>query len=195
MAEESKDPFAGFEAPIPQPTINEEEMVTQYCKAYSQDDKIDTLSASMAKYDDTNVNVQVIRQKLANKLLSDVMKMDLSVVASTDPDLFAAQAKMISEARGLLNDIDGSSKSHTAMKLKHKDSETQASVAFNAAELLSKIKLSVAGNVDGSLVVDNSDEIEDLIAKQFDDPDSLVLDTELEMGGNMLPERKDSDDK
>ena len=102
MAEESKDPFAGFEAPIPQPTINEEEMVTQYCKAYSQDDKIDTLSASMAKYDDTNVNVQVIRQKLANKLLSDVMKMDLSVVASTDPDLFAAQAKMISEARGLL---------------------------------------------------------------------------------------------
>ena len=178
MAEESKDPFAGFEAPIPQPTINEEEMVTQYCKAYSQDDKIDTLSASMAKYDDTNVNVQVI-----------------SVVASTDPDLFAAQAKMISEARGLLNDIDGSSKNHTAMKLKHKDSETQASVAFNAAELLSKIKLSVAGDVGGSLVVDNSDEIEDLIAKQFDDPDSLVLDTELEMGGNMLPERKDSDDK
>ena len=183
MAEESKDPFAGFEAPIPQPTINEEEMVTQYCKAYSQDDKIDTLSASMAKYDDTNVNVQVIRQKLANKLLSDVMKMDLSVVASTDPDLFAAQAKMISEARGLLK------------KLKHKDSETQASVAFNAAELLSKIKLSVAGDASGSLVVDNSDEIEDLIAKQFDDPDSLVLDTELEMGGNMLPERKDSDDK
>jgi hypothetical protein len=81
------------------------------------------------------------------------------------------------------------------MKLKHKDSETQASVAFNAAELLSKIKLSVAGDVGGSLVVDNSDEIEDLIAKQFDDPDSLVLDTELEMGGNMLPERKDSDDK
>ena len=49
MAEESKDPFAGFEAPIPQPTVNEEEMITQYCNAYSQDDKIDTLSASMGQ--------------------------------------------------------------------------------------------------------------------------------------------------
>ena len=194
MSDESKDPFAAFSSE-PQPPAAAidgfDEAVEQYCNTYKSDDKINSLTDSMNKYDSTVVNTQVIRQQLTNKLLTDVMRMDLSEAAK-DADLFAAHAKMISEARGLLNDIDNSSKNHTAVKLKQKDTESQASMAFSAAELLSKIR---AGDLQtsGTVFVDNSEEIEKLIENQFDDPGSVVLDTELEVGTSMLPKPSKDD--
>lgn len=190
MSEESKDPFAAFSSePQPPASVIDgyDEAMEEFCNSYKQNDNVESLTDSMNKYDATVVNTQIIRQKLTNKLLTDVMRMDLSEAAK-DADLFAAHAKMISETRGLLNDIDNSSRNHTAVKLKHKDTESQASMAFSAAELLSKIKANDI-QTSGTAFVDNSTELEKLIENQFDDPGTVVLDTELEVGTSMLPKQ------
>lgn len=191
MAENSEDPFKDFTDEISLPHTEEEKI--EYCNSYGEKNDIESLVNSMKKYDETNINTQIVRQRLANKLLNDVMKMDLAVTAATDPDLFAAESKMISEARGLLNDIDNSSKNHVATKLKRKDSDTQASMAFNAAELLTKISISLKPQ-DASPVV-SSDEINQMIESQFDDPGTVVLDSELEVGNNKLPQPSKKEDE
>lgn len=192
MAETSKDPFAAFDTVDLPKSANETEEQVDFCNSYHQDSQIDSLMASMGQYDKNTVNTQIIRQKLANKLLNNVLKMDLNVVATTNPDLFAAQAKMIAEARGLLNDMDNSSRNHTAIKLKQKDTETQADAVLNAAELLTKIKLTVAAEPTGN--TQSADVIEDAIEHQFEENGCVVLDTELEMGGNNLPHKKEEED-
>lgn len=192
MAETSKDPFAAFDTVDLPKSANETEEQVDFCNSYHQDSQIDSLMASMGQYDKNTVNTQIIRQKLANKLLNNVLKMDLNVVATTNPDLFAAQAKMIAEARGLLNDMDNSSRNHTAIKLKQKDTETQADAVLNAAELLTKIKLTVAAEPTGN--TQSADVIEDAIKHQFEENGCVVLDTELEMGGNNLPHKKEEED-
>lgn len=192
MAETSKDPFAAFDTVDLPKSANETEEQVDFCNSYHQDSQIDSLMASMGQYDKNTVNTQIIRQKLANKLLNNVLKMDLNVVATTNPDLFAAQAKMIAEARGLLNDMDNSSRNHTAIKLKQKDTETQADAVLNAAELLTKIKLTVAAEPTGN--TQSEDVIEDAIKHQFEENGCVVLDTELEMGGNNLPHKKEEED-
>ena len=120
MSEESKDPFAAFSSePQPPASVIDgyDEAMEEFCNSYKQNDSVESLTDSMNKYDATVINTQIIRQKLTNKLLTDVMRMDLSEAAK-DADLFAAHAKMISETRGLLNDIDNSSRNHTAVKLR-----------------------------------------------------------------------------
>ena len=61
-------------------------------------------------------------------------------------------------------------------------------MAFSAAELLSKIKANDI-QTPGTAFVDNSTELEKLIENQFDDPGTVVLDTELEVGTSMLPKQ------
>ena len=192
MAETSKDPFAAFDTVDLPKSANETDKKIAFCNSYQQDSQIDSLMASMSQYDKNTINTQLIRQTLANKLLNDVLKMDLNVVATTNPDLFAAQARMIAEARGLLNDMDTSSRNHTAIKLKQKDTETQADAVLNAAELLTKIKLTVAAEPAG--VTQSADVIEDAIMHQFEENGCVVPDTELEMGGNNLPHKKEEEE-
>ena len=182
------DPFNEFDVNIPQPVkrIELEELIAPYKRG----DNISSLDSSMNKYDENTVNTQIVRQQLLNKILPDVLNMDLSETAETDPDLFAAKSKLIAEARSLLNDMDSVSNKHVNTKLKQKDSETQASIVFNAADLLNKIKLG-ALVTDGSVVTDK-DTVDEIIEKKFEETGSVILDTELEMGGNMLP-KSDND--
>ena len=189
------DPFAEFDNLEPVNTSVENTPVasSNFIEVYSKDDHVNSLQEAMDKYDANLVNTQVIRQKLVDKLLPNVMHMDLGAAAESDPDLFTAQSKMIAETRNILNDMDYAANSHAALKLKHKSTEAQAEVAFNAAELLSKIKLNLT-NDTGSVVVQDEAVIEAAIQKKFDDGNMVIPETELEEGVNMLPRPEENEE-
>lgn len=178
------DPFNEFDIPTQQPVqrVELEELIAPYKK----NDDIKSLEKSMDKYDANTVSTQLVRQQLLNKILPDVLNMDLSETAETDPDLFAAKSKLIAEARSLLNDMDSVSNKHVSTKLKQKDSETQASIAFNAADLLNKIKLNSLSFDTGNITTDK-ENIDKILENKFEESGSVILDTELEMSSNMLP--------
>lgn len=102
---------------------------------------------------------------------------------------------MVSDtAKNLLNDLDKAAKDHVTVKLKQKDTETNAAAGINIAEFLTKIKMT--DNISGGTVVQTKDQIEKALDKQFEERGTVVLDTELEMGGNMLPkEQKEASNK
>ena len=189
------DPFAEFDNLEPVNTSVENTPVasSNFIEVYSKDDHVNSLQEAMDKYDANLVNTQIIRQKLVDKLLPNVMHMDLGAAAESDPDLFTAQSKMIAETRNILNDMDYAANSHAALKLKHKSTEAQAEVAFNAAELLSKIKLNLT-NDTGSVVVQDEAVIEAAIQKKFDDGNMVIPETELEEGVNMLPRPEENEE-
>ena len=189
MSEISNDPFARFD--LPGQSIQQrpsDRVIEEFCKSYNDTTNIESLADSMKQYDKNVINIQITRQKLANKLMSAVMGMDLSVDEHADPDTVIAKSKILAEARGLLNDLDSSAKNHTATKLKYKDSETQANAVFNAADLLSKIKISI--DQDMKAAPTSTTEIEAGIEKQFENKNCTILETELETGGNKLPHGK-----
>lgn len=189
------DPFAEFDNLEPVNTSVENTPVasSNFIEVYSKDDHVNSLQEAMDKYDANLVNTQVIRQKLVDKLLPDVMAMDLGAAAASDPDLFTAQSKMIAETRNILNDMDYAANNHASLKLKHKSTEAQAEVAFNAAELLSKIKLNLT-NDTGSVVIQDEAVIEAAIQKKFDEGNMVIPETELEEGVNMLPRPEENEE-
>jgi hypothetical protein len=158
------------------------------CNPYQEEDDIASLINSMKQYDKTSKRINIIRQQLAEKVVGSVLNMNLDLSANADADQTIAAAKLIAEARGILTDIDNSSRNHVTTKLKHKDSETQESLAFSAAEILTKIKLT--GNNDPGSMVTTPQNIDAAIDKQFEEKGCVILDTELEVGGNKLPGKK-----
>lgn len=153
---------------------------------------ISSLIDSMANYDSITIQTQDIRQQLVTKLLPEIVKADLSVTKLTDPELYAAQSKMLSEMRGLLTDMDTAARNHTSIKLKKTETEINANIAFSAADFLSQIKLNQGNIFDtGSHVAQSKEEIDALIEKQFEDNGSIVLDSELESGELQLPSQNE----
>lgn len=189
MSEISSDPFAVFDQSGSSQQKSSDEVIEEFCNAYKKETAISSLTDSMAQYDKNVVEIQLVRQKLAKKLMKTVMKMNMDVDASSDPDSVIARSKILAEARGLLNDLDTSAKNHTATKLKYKDSETQANAVFNAADLLSKIKISVENNTPNT--VTSPEDINNKIEEKFSEKNLVIPDTELETGGNKLPNHKE----
>ena len=81
------DPFAEFDNLEPANTSveNTPEASSNFIEVYSKDDHVNSLQEAMDKYDANLVNTQVIRQKLVDKLLPNVMHMDLGAAAESDP--------------------------------------------------------------------------------------------------------------
>lgn len=181
------DPFKEFDTAEQNKLADN--ILEDYIAPYKQNDDINSLDSSMRKYDSNTISTQILRQKLLQKILPNVMNLNLDESAETDPDMYVAKSKLIAETRALLNDMDSVSNKHVSVKLKQKDSETQASMAFNAADLLNKIKLS-AFEEKGTIVL-NRDEIEKELQNKFDESGSVILDSELEDGKNMLPTNED----
>lgn len=154
---------------------------------------ISDLLGSMKNYDEVTEKTNNIREQLIAKLLPEVMKMDLSVTKATDADLYASQSKMISEMRFLLSDLDNSTRNHVATKLKNKEIESGANIAFSAAEFLSKIKLTDKDNTPGSPCLQSKEEVDALIEKQFEDSGSVILDSELEDSRIQLPSHNEDE--
>lgn len=153
-----------------------------------------SIEEAMLNMDSTVMQTQDIRNQLIVKLLPDILAMDTKIDRTSDPDLVASQARMISEMRGLLNDRDNASKNHLSLKLKQKDIETQSQISFSAAEFLATIKRNEEMPLKNETFPMSEQQIADLIDSQFKEQGCVVLDTELEEGSNMLPEKKEEEE-
>ena len=151
-------------------------------------DMAKTIQDTMDNLDVTTATTQEIRKQLLARFLPDVLNLDMKVDPGTDPDLYASQARFLSEFKGLLNDVDTASRQHASTKLKQKDTETQAQAGFNVAEFLSKIKLT-GGVPTSSGTIETTAEIDEKLEQRFAETGCVVLDTELTQGENMLPEK------
>ena len=162
-------------------------------------DKIVSLEEAMLELDNTQNTTQYIRTQMLRKLTPLVASLEVETNIAADPDLFQAQSRFISEVRGLLNDMDTSSKTHTAVKLKQSTLDTQKQSSVNAAELLAQLRLTndlIVKQVTSNTRTPTEDEIEQHLAKSYEAADELtILDTELELGGSMLPRHQDNHDE
>lgn len=182
---ESTDPFnnvSGLE-------INESEIKStnvEYPTAYSPNIQINNILESMNVYDRNHINTQIMREKLANKLINAAMTTNLD---EGDPEALDVNLHIMMEARSILNDLDKSAKDNVAIKLKKKDTENAEASNINMAEFLSKIKLSDVKQFDQGTMVQTAEEISKNIDKIEKDAGIVILETELETGGNMLPDK------
>lgn len=150
-----------------------------------------SLIESMGCYDATTASTQEIRNQLVAKMLPSILNMQIDSDPTTDPDLYASQARMISEFRQLLNDRDTADRNNVQVKLKQKDSEVAAQNSFNVAEFLKQVKFSSQG---GGNPFAGASDMNIIDAKALVEQCALeqgceVLDTELEMGQTPLPEK------
>jgi len=128
---------------------------------------------------------------LAAKLVEIASDIDLN---EHNAEMFQAKLEAINTAKNLLNDLDKAAKDHVTVKLKQKDTETNATAGINIAEFLTKIKMT--DNMNSGTAVQTKEQIEKALDQQFEDRGTVVLDSELEMGGNMLPPvNNDTDNK
>lgn len=182
---ESTDPFnnvSGLE-------INESEIKStnvEYPTAYSPNIQINNILESMNVYDRNHINTQIMREKLANKLINAAMTTNLD---EGDPEALDVNLHIMMEARSILNDLDKAAKDNVTVKLKKKDTENAEASNINMAEFLSKIKLSDMKQFDQGTMVQTAEEISKNIDKIEKDAGIVILETELETGGNMLPDK------
>lgn len=191
----SADPFKEVELPsnieIKEPVQEQPQEQKVVIPVLAQvENNLKTLQNSFDAYDAATVSTQEIRRQLMVKFLPEVMNLDMKVTDKTDPDLYASKTKLLDSFSKLLNDIDGSAKNHLSMKMKSQEQETNQLNAINAAELLSQIKANRI-NLGASKVVQSESEIDEMVEKKFKNEGCIVLETELEMGGNNLPKHDD----
>ena len=156
-------------------------------------DSLVSLQESMSNLDATASMTRSARNQLMTKLLPTVLAMDMEITERTDAELYESKARLVSEMRGLLNDMDTSARNHTNMKLKQKDVETNATNSLNVAEFMAKIK--PTAELLSSLGHSQIDQdIDSKLEKRFAESNLDILDTELMTGQTSLPEPRVSDD-
>ena len=184
-----EDPFAGLE--VDTTVKSKPHTSVEYKKVYTPDTKIKDILDSMGVYDRNVINTQRAREALAAKLVEIASDIDLN---EHNAEMFQAKLEAINTAKNLLNDLDKAAKDHVTVKLKQKDTETNATAGINIAEFLTKIKMT--DNMNSGTAVQTKEQIEKALDQQFEDRGTVVLDSELEMGGNMLPPvNNDTDNK
>jgi ATP-dependent RNA circularization protein (DNA/RNA ligase family) len=187
---ESKDPFnntSGLVVSEIEPKIPS----VEYPTAYSSDIKINSILESMDVYDRNHINTQIMREKLAKKLMDAAISTNLD---ESDPEALDVNLHVLMEARNILNDLDKAAKDNVAVKLKKKDTENAEASNINMAEFLSKIKISDMRQFDTGTIVQTADEINANLARLEKDNNISILETELETSGNMLPEKPENTD-
>ncbi len=189
---ESKDPFNNTGG-LMISEIESKSPNVEYPTAYSQDIKINSILESMDTYDRNHINTQIMREKLANKLMNAAMTANLD---EGDPEALDVNLHIMMEARSILNDLDKAAKDNVAVKLKKKDTENAEASNINMAEFLAKIKLTDIKQFDTGTVVQSADEISRSLDMLAEKDKIEILDTEMETEGTMLPEvEEDLEDK
>ena len=162
-----------------------------------EQDYLKSLEDTMLHLDNSTSTTQSVRNQMLKKLLPVVDNLDIETGLASDPDLLQAQSRLVSEVRGLLNDIDSSAKSQVSIKLKKSDLDTQKQSSINAAEILSQLRLTndlIVKQVAGNPALPSKEEIEQHLEKEFASSELDIPDTELEVGGSMLPIHNQKDD-
>ena len=159
----------------------------EYPTAYTSNVQINNILESMNVYDRNHITTQIMREKLANKLMDAALNIDLN---DTDAESRDVNLHMITEARNILNDLDKAAKDNVAIKLKKKDTENAEASNINMAEFLSKIKLT-ADAINSGTVVQTAEEITANISKFEKEAGVIILDSETEDTPSMLPEKEE----
>ena len=185
---DNTDPFLVIDG---NPAVNDNNTAqvnanVDYPTAYSPSVQINSILESMNVYDKNHINTQIMREKLAAKLMDAAMNADLD---EPDAEVKDVNLHLLMEARSILNDLDKAAKDNVAVKLKKKDTENAEASNINMAEFLSKIKLSDMKQFDQGTMVQTAEEISRNIDKIEKDAGITILETELETGGNMLPSK------
>lgn len=177
------DPFTGVENQNPvSPSSNNNKM------------ELSTLEDSFAILDATTVRTQNTRDYILDKLIPVISNFKLDVSVETDPELYQAQARMIDQARQLLNDCDATARNHTNLKLKKTAIDDQREATVNVVEVLSQIKLNnAAWNVGDVNKPAFGTEEELASALQEATKDEVILDGELEFSPGKLPRPDETD--
>lgn len=157
----------------------------EYPTAYSPSVQINSILESMNVYDKNHINTQIMREKLAAKLMDAAMNADLD---EPDAEVKDVNLHLLMEARSILNDLDKAAKDNVAVKLKKKDTENAEASNINMAEFLAKIKLTDIKQFDTGTVVQSADEISRSLDMLAEKDKIEILDTEMETEGMMLPE-------
>lgn len=192
---DNTDPFLVIDG---NPAVNDNntaQVITnvEYPTAYSPSVQINSILESMNVYDKNHINTQIMREKLAAKLMNAAMNADLD---EPDAEVKDVNLHLLMEARSILNDLDKAAKDNVAVKLKKKDTENAEASNINMAEFLAKIKLTDIKQFDTGTVVQSADEISRSLDMLAEKDKIEILDTEMETEGTMLPEmEEDLDDK
>ena len=192
---DNTDPFLVIDG---NPAVNDNNTAqvnanVEYPTAYSPSVQINSILESMNVYDRNHINTQIMREKLAAKIMNAAMNVDLD-----EPDAEAKDVNLhlVMEARSILNDLDKAAKDNVAVKLKKKDTENAEASNINMAEFLAKIKLTDIKQFDTGTVVQSADEINRSLDMLAEKDKIEILDTEMETEGTMLPEVEENlDDK
>lgn len=192
---DNTDPFLVIDG---NPAVNDNntaQVITnvEYPTAYSPSVQINSILESMNVYDKNHINTQIMREKLAAKLMNAAMNADLD---EPDAEVKDVNLHLLMEARSILNDLDKAAKDNVAVKLKKKDTENAEASNINMAEFLAKIKLTDIKQFDTGTVVQSADEISRSLDMLAEKDKIEILDTEMETEGTMLPEmEEDLEDK
>ena len=188
---ESRDPFNNVSGLVVSDTSTKNTSV-EYSTAYDPNLKINSIIESMNVYDRNHINTQIMREKLANKLMNAAMTANLD---EGDPEALDVNLHIMMEARSILNDLDKAAKDNVAVKLKKKDTENAEASNINMAEFLSKIKIADISQMDsGTIVVQSPSDISAELDRLEKERGVVILDTELEEGNNMLPAKPENED-
>jgi len=184
---DNTDPFLVIDG---NPAVNDNntaQVITnvEYPTAYSPSVQINSILESMNVYDKNHINTQIMREKLAAKLMNAAMNADLD---EPDAEVKDVNLHLLMEARSILNDLDKAAKDNVAVKLKKKDTENAEASNINMAEFLAKIKLTDIKQFDTGTVVQSADEISRSLDMLAEKDKIEILDTEMETEGTMLPE-------
>lgn len=192
---DNTDPFLVIDG---NPAVNDNNTAqvntnVEYPTAYSPSVQINSILESMNVYDKNHINTQIMREKLAAKLMDAAMNADLD---EPDAEVKDVNLHLLMEARSILNDLDKAAKDNVAVKLKKKDTENAEASNINMAEFLAKIKLTDIKQFDTGTVVQSADEISRSLDMLAEKDKIEILDTEMETEGTMLPEmEEDLEDK
>lgn len=188
---ESRDPFNNVSGLVVSDTSTKNTSV-EYSTAYDPNLKINSIIESMNVYDRNHINTQIMREKLANKLMNAAMTANLD---EGDPEALDVNLHIMMEARSILNDLDKAAKDNVAVKLKKKDTENAEASNINMAEFLSKIKIADISQMgNGTIVAQSPSDISAELDRLEKERGVVILDTELEEGNNMLPAKPENED-
>lgn len=189
--------LGGMEEPLEITPASEIEEKKSSFTLPEEQDYLKSLEDTMLHLDNSTTTTQSVRNQMLKKLLPVVDALDIETGLAADPDLLQAQSRLVSEVRGLLNDIDSSAKNQVSIKLKKSDLDTQKQSSINAAEILSQLRLTndlIVKQVAGNPTLPSKEEIEQHLENEFASSELDIPDTELEVGGSMLPIHNQKDD-
>lgn len=189
---DQKDDDTNFQIDGLDTIVPKQSVKVEYTPVYSPETNIKDIVKSMDTFDRSTVNTQRMREMLADKLMNTAMNLDLSDI--TDADTSAAMTGIVNAARSVLNDIDKSAKDHVSTKLKQKDTETSAA-AVDIASFLSKVKTTFEPTESGNVTVPTKADVDKILDEKMKEDGTVILDTELELGGGMLPQKKSEEDE